>query len=283
MKTAAGRVLEWARGRLDFSTGCQVMGVLNVTPDSFSDGGQFLDVGRAVAHGLRMASDGATIIDVGGESTRPGSQAVPLAEQIRRVVPVIAELARQVEIPISVDTSDPEVARAALEAGAALINDITALVDESMASVAAEARMPIVLMHMQGTPATMQSEPEYDDVVGEVLHFLLERAKHAESFGIPSEHIFIDPGIGFGKTLAHNLALLKYIDRFVATGYRVLVGTSRKRFIGSLTGREEPQGRVFGTAATVALCAAAGVSIVRVHDVAAMHDVVRVTVAIQEG
>ncbi|UCD50179.1 MAG: dihydropteroate synthase [Phycisphaerales bacterium] len=283
MKTAAGRLLQWARGKLDFSTGCQVMGVLNVTPDSFSDGGQFLEADRAIAHGLQMVAEGAAIIDVGGESTRPGSQSVPPAEQIHRVAPVIAGLARQVEVPISIDTSDPDVARAALEAGAAIINDITALADEGLACLAAEAQVPVVLMHMQGTPATMQSEPQYDDVVGEVLHFLLERAKRAESFGIPSEHVFIDPGIGFGKTLSHNLALLKYIDRFVATGYRVLVGTSRKRFLGSLTGRQEPTARIFGTAATVALGAAAGVSIVRVHDVAAMHDVVRVTAAVQAG
>jgi dihydropteroate synthase len=283
MKMAAGRLLQWARGKLDFSAGCQVMGVLNVTPDSFSDGGQFLDAERAIVHGVQMAAAGAAVIDIGGESTRPGSQAVPTAEQIRRVVPVIAGLARQVEVPISIDTSDADVARAALEAGAALINDITALADDGLARVAAEAQVPVVLMHMQGTPATMQSEPHYDDVVGEVLHFLRVRAKRAESFGIPSEHLFIDPGIGFGKTLSDNLALLKYIDRFVATGYRVLVGTSRKRFLGSLTGREEPQDRIFGTAATVALCAAAGVSIVRVHDVAAMHDVVRVTAAVQEG
>jgi len=283
MKTAAGRLLQWARGQLDFSTGCQVMGVLNVTPDSFSDGGQFLDAGRAIDHGLDMAAEGAAILDVGGESTRPGSQSVPTAEQIRRVVPVIAGLARQVEIPISIDTANADVARAALEAGAALINDITALADEHLARLAGDVQVPVVLMHMQGTPATMQSEPQYDDVVGEVLHFLLERAKRAESFGIPSEHVVIDPGIGFGKTLSHNLSLLKYIDRFVATGYRVLVGTSRKRFLGSLTGREEPQARIFGTAATVALCAAAGVSIVRVHDVAAMRDVVRVTAAIQAG
>ncbi len=282
MKAMADRLLQWPQGKLDFSGGCLVMGVLNVTPDSFSDGGQFLEAEQAVAHGLQMVAEGAAVIDVGGESTRPGSESVSPPEQIRRVVPVVEGLVQQVDVPISVDTCDADVARAALAAGAGLINDITAFSDDRMASLAAASDVPVVLMHMQGTPTTMQSEPQYDDVVGEVLHFLLERAKRAESFGIPSERIFIDPGIGFGKTLSHNLSLLKYIDRFVATGYRVLVGTSRKRFLGSLTGREEPQDRVFGTAATVALCAAAGVSLVRVHDVAAMHDVVRVTAAVQE-
>jgi len=280
MKTVVNRLLQWPGGRLDFSAGCQVMGVLNVTPDSFSDGGHFLDADAAVEHGLQMAAQGAGLLDVGGESTRPGSEPVSPAEQIRRVVPVIEALARQIEVPISIDTQDVDVARAALEAGAALINDITALSDEGMAALAAKSEVPVILMHMQGTPSTMQREPSYDDVVGEVLHFLLERARHAESFGIPSERIFIDPGIGFGKTLEHNLALLKYIDRFAATGYRVLVGTSRKHFLETLTGREKPRDRIFGTAATVALCAAAGVSIVRAHDVPAMCDVVRVTGAV---
>lgn len=283
MKAVANRLLQWPGGRLDFSAGCRVMGVLNVTPNSFSDGGQFLDTERAIAHGRHMVAEGAAMIDVGGESTRPGSDSVSPGEQMRRVVPVIEGLAGHVEVPISIDTCDVDVARAALSAGAAMVNDITALSDDRMAILVAESEVPVVLMHMQGTPTTMQSEPQYDDVVGEVLHFLIERAKRAESLGVPSERIFIDPGIGFGKTLPHNLALLKYIDRFVATGYRVLVGTSRKRFIGTLTGRDEPQRRVFGTAATVALCAAAGVSVVRVHDVAAMHDVVRVTAAVQEA
>ena len=280
MKAAVDRLLEWPGGKLDFSSGCLVMGVLNVTPDSFSDGGEFLDADRAVARGLEMVTEGAAIIDIGGESTRPGSDAVAADEQIRRVVPVIGALARQVDVPISIDTCDADVARAALAAGATIINDITALSDDRVTPLAAEAQVPVVLMHMQGTPATMQTEPHYDDVVGEVLHFLLARAQHAESRDIPRERIILDPGIGFGKTLQHNLALLKHIDRIVATGYRVLVGTSRKRFLGHLTDREGPTDRIYGTAATVALCAAAGVDVVRVHDVAAMYDVVRVTAAI---
>ena len=273
-------VVEWPRGRLDFSVGCILMGVLNVTPDSFSDGGEFLDSEMAIEHGLKMAADGAAIIDVGGESTRPGSAPVSDDEQIERIVPVIKALCEKVDIPISVDTYKFAVAEAAMDAGAGLINDITALDNERMAELAAERQVPVVLMHMQGTPASMQIKPQYRDVVGEVLEFLLGRAKRAEQFGILKERIFIDPGIGFGKSLEHNLLLLKNITRFVATGYRVLVGTSRKSFIGKITGKEHPSERIFGTAATVALCAAAGVSIARVHDVAEMLDVVKIVTRI---
>lgn len=276
MKSCSENIIEWPRGQLDFSAGCVVMGVLNVTPDSFSDGGQFFDAAKAVERGLRMAADGAAIIDVGGESTRPGSAPVSSDEQIERVVPVIKALCKKIDVPISIDTYKLEVAKAALEAGAGMINDITALSDERMAELAAKHDMPVVLMHMQDTPATMQTEPKYEDVVGEVLEFLLGRAKRAEDFGIAKNMIFIDPGIGFGKTLEHNLLLLRNIDKFVAADYRVLVGTSRKSFIGKLTGREKPSDRIFGTAATVALCAASGVSIVRVHDVAEMVDVVKI-------
>jgi dihydropteroate synthase len=272
--------LEWVRGRLDFSGGCLVMGVLNVTPDSFSDGGQFFNTDKAIEHGIQMAAEGAAIIDVGGESTRPGSSPVSAKEQIRRVVPVIKTLCEKVDVPISIDTYNFEVATAALEAGAAMINDITALSEERVGKFAAEYRVPVVLMHIQGTPATMQIEPKYEDVVGEVLEFLLERAKRAEEFGISKDMIFIDPGIGFGKTVEHNLLLLRNIDKFVDSSYRVCVGTSRKNFIGKITGKENPEERIFGTAATVALCAVAGVSIVRVHDVAEMVDVVKVANAV---
>lgn len=280
MEAGKDMVLQWPGGRLDFSGGCLVMGILNVTPDSFSDGGQFLDSVRAVEHGLQMAAQGAAIIDIGGESTRPGSQPVPAAEQMRRVVPVIKALAEQVSVPLSIDTHDVEVARAALDAGVSILNDITALSDQRMGELAAERGVPVVLMHVQRTPATMQIEPHYDDVVTEVRDFLVARAERAQDFGILKKRIFIDPGIGFGKTVQHNLLLLKHLDRFVATGYRVLVGASRKRFLGTLTGRENPADRVFGTAATVALCVAAGVSVVRVHDVAEMLDVVKVADAI---
>ncbi len=274
-------VIEWPNGKLDFSRGTLVMGVLNVTPDSFSDGGRFFDTDKAIEHGLQMAADGAAIIDVGAESTRPGAEPATADEQIKRAIPVIEALAKKTGVPISIDTHNVEVAEAALQTGAAMINDITALADERMGQLAAERKVPVVLMHMQGTPQTMQIEPEYDDVVGEVLDFLLAQAKKTQGFGIEKSKIFIDPGIGFGKTLEHNLLLLKNLDRFVAAGYRVLVGTSRKSFIGKLTAKEDPAERIFGTAATVALCAAAGVSIVRVHDVAEMVDVVKVTNAIR--
>ncbi|MBN2455873.1 MAG: dihydropteroate synthase [Sedimentisphaerales bacterium] len=273
-------VLEWPGGRLDFSTGCLVMGILNVTPDSFSDGGLFLDTDKAVKQALKMAADGAAIIDVGAESTRPGARPVAAEEQIQRAAPIIKALCEKTNVPVSIDTYNHKVAKAALEAGATMINDITALSDERLGKLAAEKDIPVVLMHMQGTPKTMQAEPKYNDVVGEVLGFLLERAKQAEQLGIDSKNIFIDPGIGFGKTLEHNLELLKNINKFVATSYRVLVGTSRKSFLGKLTGKENPADRIFGTAATVCLSITSGVSVVRVHDVAEMVDVISVVNAI---
>jgi len=283
VKDNGENIVCWPKGKLDFSAGCIVMGVLNVTPDSFSDGGVFFDTQKAIEHGLKMAADGAAIIDVGGESTRPGAEPVSTEQQIERVVPVIQALYQKANVPISIDTYNVEVAKAALDAGAAIINNITALSNKAMAELAAGHEVPVVMMHMQGNPATMQAEPKYDDVVGEVLEFLLGRAKRAERFGIPKSRIFIDPGIGFGKTLEHNLLLLKNIDKFVDTDYRVLVGTSRKSFIGGITGRKNPAERIYGTAATVALCVAAGVSIVRVHDVAEMMNVVKITNAIEKS
>jgi dihydropteroate synthase len=285
-KNNQSNILEWPTGKLDFSGGCLLMGVLNVTPDSFSDGGKFIDRDKAIEQGIKMAAEGAAIIDVGPESTRPGAQAVTADEQIRRAIPVIAKLAKKTKacpprrINISIDTTNYEVAKAALDAGANIINDITALADERMTQLAAKREVPVVLMHIQGTPRTMQVEPKYKDVVREVLKFLLDRAKRAEKFGIPKQRIFIDPGIGFGKTVEHNLQLLANIDKFVKTGYRVLVGPSKKHFIGKLTGKQNPADRIFGTAAAVALCASAGVSILRVHDVAKMLDVVKITNAI---
>ena len=269
-------ILTWPGHRLDFSKGPVLMGILNVTPDSFSDGGQFFDTEKAVEQGLKMVAEGAAIIDVGAESTRPGSKPVSADEQIRRAVPVIEALAEKVDIPISIDTYNYDVAKAALDAGASMINDITALSDERVGRLAAEKRTTVVLMHMQGTPQTMQKNPQYKDVVIDVLGFLLDRAVKAQQLGISKERIFIDPGIGFGKALEHNLLLLKNIDKFVQTGFRVLAGPSRKAFLGQITDRENPKDRIFGTAAVVALCAAAGVSILRVHDVAEMADVVMV-------
>ena len=272
--------LTWPGGSLDLSSGAVVMGILNVTPDSFSDGGAYPDVDSAVAHGLEMVKAGAAIIDIGPESTRPGAEAVAVDEQIKRAVPVIEKLAGKTDAVISIDTRCAAVAEAALDAGAGIINDVTALADDKMAKFAAERQVPVVLMHMLGEPGTMQKSPEYDNVTDEVLEFLLERAGRAESFGIAKDKIFIDPGIGFGKTQEHNLQLLRDMDKFVASGYKVLVGTSRKRFIGSLTGRDVPAERVLGTAATVALAVKAGACIVRVHDVAEMVDVVKVANAV---
>ncbi|MDD5011853.1 MAG: dihydropteroate synthase [Phycisphaerae bacterium] len=263
-------------GKLDFSAGCIVMGVLNITPDSFSDGGDFLASQKAIDRGLEMASQGAAIIDIGAESTRPGSKPVPAQVQIKRAIPVIGKLVSKIKTPISIDSKDYEVVKSAIDAGAAIINDITALSDERVAKLAAEKEVPVILMHMQNTPATMQIEPEYKDVVKEVLDYLLTRAKTAQKAGIEKGKIFIDPGIGFGKTLEHNLELLKNLNVFVNSGYRVLVGPSRKRFIGELTGKENPKDRIFGTAAVVAQAVLEGVSIVRVHDVAEMLDVVKV-------
>ncbi len=270
-------ILKWGRGKIDFGGGCVVMGILNITPDSFSDGGEFLEKDAAINRGVEMTAEGAAVIDIGAESTRPGAKTVLVQEQIKRAIPVIEAISKKVNVPISIDTYNYEVAKAALDAGAVIINDITAFKDERMAKLAVAEKVPVILMHMQGTPATMQKQPKYKDVVAEVLEFLLERAEYAQKIGVPKERIFIDPGIGFGKTLEHNILLLRNIDKFVATGYRVLVGTSRKAFLGKLTGKEKPADRIFGTAATVALCAAAGVSIVRVHDVAQMVDVVKIT------
>ncbi|MGA2915335.1 MAG: dihydropteroate synthase [Sedimentisphaerales bacterium] len=276
MNKKNNNILIWPNGKLDFSDGCIVMGVLNVTDDSFSDGGDFPDTQKAVERGVEMAQQGAAVIDIGAESTRPGSKPVGTSEQIKRAIPVIEKLAGKIKIPISIDSRDYEVTKAALNAGASIINDVTALADERTARLAAEKKAPVILMHILGSPGTMQIKPKYEDVVGEVLKYLLQRAAAAQKAGIEEEKIFIDPGIGFGKTVEHNLEILRNIDVFVSSGYRVLLGTSRKNFLGTLTGKKEPKERIFSTAATVAIAAAAGVSIVRVHDVAAMMDVVKV-------
>jgi len=258
-----------------------LMGILNVTPDSFSDGGQFLDSSRAVDRGLQIADEGAGIIDVGGESTRPGAQAVEADEQIRRVVPVIRELARQTDVPISIDTRLARVAELALNAGASMINDISALhFDPAMAPLAAKEEVPVVLMHMKGDPDNMQQAPHYDNVLADVMSFLARRIQYALGAGIPRDRLVADPGIGFGKNLEHNLLLIRFIKNFHRLGVPVLVGPSRKRFIGTILQLEEPQQRIFGTAAAVAWCAMAGVQIIRVHDVKEMAQVVRVLGAV---
>jgi dihydropteroate synthase len=240
-----------------------VMGILNVTPDSFSDGGRFLDPAAAVAHGLELFDEGADVVDVGGESTRPGAAPVEEAEELARVVPVVEALARSGRGRVSIDTTKPRVAEAAVEAGATLINDVSA----SLGEVAASWGVGWVAMHMQGTPRTMQAEPHYDDVVGEVRRFLVEKAEAARAGGV--EEVWIDPGIGFGKTQAHNLSLLRHLDALAATGFPVLVGTSRKSFLGALVGGAGPDDRIEGSLATAVWAIHRGAAAVRVHDVRA--------------
>ena len=256
------------------------MGVLNVTPDSFSDGGLFVDRDAAVSHALKMAEEGADIIDVGGESTRPGAQPVSEQEEIDRVVPVIEKIARRSDALLSIDTTKAAVAKAAIEAGAAIINDVSALTfDPGMAPVAASTGAGVVLMHMQGKPRTMQANPSYRDVVAEVAGALTAWAAGAEKAGIARSAIALDPGIGFGKTLEHNLALVRNTRRFADLGYPLLVGPSRKSFIGAVLDLPVDR-RVEGTAAVVSWLAANGAHIIRVHDVAEMSRVVRMTQAI---
>ena len=274
-------ILSWPTGRLDFTGKPIIMGILNVTPDSFSDGGEFFDVEKAIAHGIEMANAGAAIIDIGPESTRPGSQRIASAEQITRAIPIIERLSKQLQIPISIDTRDYEVARTALDAGASIINDITAGSDPQMIPLAAKRNVPIILMHMQNTPETMQQSPTYNNVVEDVLQFLLARASACEQAGVKREMIIIDPGIVFGKTFEHNIELLRNLDKFTATGYRVLLGTSRKRFIGQITGQSNPADRIFGTAATTAYAAMKNIDIVRVHDILPNLEAVKMINAIK--
>jgi dihydropteroate synthase len=266
-----------------------VMGVLNVTPDSFSDGGLFADTDAAVAHARAMVADGADILDIGGESTRPATFAdrSPLApeEEIRRIVPVIARIASDIPgVPISIDTYKAEVAQAAINAGATAINDISGLAyDPDMAAVAARAGVPVILMHLPGKPREIPAEPHYDDIVADIAAYFRVRIQAARDAGIADDHILLDPGIGFGKNASNNLEILRRLAEFKSLGYPIVVGASRKRFIGKVLGIDDPADRVEGTAATVALSIAAGADIVRVHDVRAMARVARMTDAIVRG
>ena len=254
----------------------RVMGIVNVTPDSFSDGGAHFDADAAIAHGLKLAEEGADLLDIGGESTRPGAGEVAIEDELRRVIPVIEALAAQLAIPISIDTSKPEVMRAAVEAGAGMINDVFALRRDGALDAAAALGVPVVLMHMRGEPRTMQDAPDYDDVVGEVHRFLAERIFAAEMAGVARRNIVVDPGFGFGKTTAHNLQLLAQLRRFTELGVPVLAGMSRKKSIGELTGREDPRQRVFGSVAAHLIAAQNGAMLLRVHDVAATVDALKV-------
>jgi dihydropteroate synthase len=269
-------------GTQPWSPGPVLVGILNVTPDSFSDGGNFIDPEAAARHAALMLDEGAGIIDVGGESTRPGSDPVSQEEEARRVVPVIERIiAARPEAVISVDTYRSATAAAALEAGASIVNDVSALRgDPRMGSVVAEAGCPVILMHMQGEPKTMQSEPRYTDVVREVKDFLCSRAEHAARSGVHVENIIVDPGIGFGKTVDHNLTLLRDLEAVVDLGFPVLVGASRKRFIGTITGVEEAAERIFGTVATTVLAYEKGATLFRVHDVRANSEALAVAEAV---
>ena len=261
-----------------------VMGIVNVTPDSFSDGGMFDGTDDAVKHGIALVADGADILDVGGESTRPGADPVEAEQEIARVVPTIERLVAETPVTaISVDTRRAEVARAAIEAGAAIVNDVSAAADPGTLPLVRDSGAGLVLMHMQGEPRTMQQHPRYDDVVAEVRDALARRIGAAVAAGITRQHLCVDPGIGFGKDLGHNLALLHDIAAFRQLRVPLMVGASRKRFIGQLTGVDDPAERLEGTAGAVAWCAAQGVDIVRVHDVRAMARVVAVVDAIARG
>ncbi len=257
-----------------------VMGVLNVTPDSFSDGGRFQDLETAVAHGLRLVEDGASIVDVGGESTRPGATPVGVDEELRRVVPVVERLHRAApEVIISVDTGKPEVIREATAAGAGLINDVRALTEPGALEMAATSGSAVCLMHMQGDPRTMQQAPRYVDVVKEVKAFLDERAQACRAAGIPSDRLVIDPGFGFGKTLEHNLELLRRLPELTAGEQPVLVGLSRKSIVGTLTGRSAVE-RVHGSVALAVIAAMGGARIIRAHDVSATVDALKIVAAV---
>jgi dihydropteroate synthase len=258
-----------------------IMGILNVTPDSFYDGGRYARAEAAVQHALQMVQDGADIVDIGGESTRPGSQPVPEEEELRRVLPVIEAVRGQVDVPISIDTTKSRVAERALQAGACMVNDISGLgFDPRMAEVVARHGALCCVMHIQGTPQTMQQNPQYEDVVRDISRYFEERLALAERAGILRENIWLDPGIGFGKTVEHNLEILRRLREFTAFGLPILIGTSRKSFIGKILGDLPPEERLEGTAATVAIAIMNGANAVRVHDVREMVRVARMTDAV---
>lgn len=278
--------LRWRSHRLELGPETRIMGVLNVTPDSFSDGGKFFSTEKAVDHGERLVGDGADILDVGGESTRPYAESVSENEEIRRVAPVIEALAKRVSVPISIDTTKSEVARAALSAGAAMINDVSAFrLDPELADVAAQAGVPVILMHMKGDPRTMQLSPTYDDLLAEITTYLKDRVAYAEAKGIDRSSIIIDPGIGFGKTAAHNFQIIKGLSVFKKLKLPILVGSSRKAFIRKTVGDPNisPQAPEVETGSQAAVSAAAlyGAHIVRVHNVANTRTTLKIIDAIR--
>ena len=257
-----------------------VMGIVNVTPDSFSDGGKFSSTDLAVEHALKLIAEGADVLDIGGESTRPGAAVVSLDEELKRVIPVIEALSKTCHVPISIDTYKPEVMRQAIAAGADIVNDIRALQEPNALEIVAQSNVGVCLMHMQGTPQTMQLEPHYDDVVSEVKQFLVDRMNAALAYGIVKNRILLDPGFGFGKTRAHNIALIQHLDGLNAIGLPLLVGLSRKSVLGSITGGDEGQ-RLYASIAASVISAMKGAKILRVHDVKATVDALKVVTAIQ--
>lgn len=269
----AGRSLDLARP--------QVMGILNVTPDSFSDGGRYVGGEAAIRQAERLIGEGAAIVDVGGESTRPGARAVPLQQELDRVMPVIERIASAFDVPVSVDTSKAEVMTAAAAAGAGLINDVNALRGVNALSAAAATGLPVCLMHMRGEPRTMQTAPQYDDVVADILNYLGDRLARCEHAGMARGRLLVDPGFGFGKTLRHNLELLRGLQRFEALGVPVLVGISRKSMLGTLTGRPVDE-RLAGSVAAAVLAAERGARVIRVHDVAATVDALKIWRAVAD-
>ncbi len=274
--------LEWSGHKLDFSEKTCVMGILNVTPDSFSDGGLHFDAGNAVEHALGLVEDGAGIIDIGGESTRPGSAAVSLEEELRRTIPVIKALSSRISVPISIDTYKAEVARRAIDAGASMVNDISGLrFDPEMAKVAASAGVPVIIMHIKGKPRDMQVNPVYEALIPEIMDHLRACIRKAEDAGIDPERIIVDPGIGFGKTFGHNLEILNRLDEFADLEKPLAIGVSRKAFIGKVLGGLPAGERLEGTAAAVSISVLKGAHIVRVHDVKEMARVARVADAIK--
>ncbi len=279
---SANRATSWQlrTKRLNFARGPLLMGIVNVTPDSFSDGGDYFDAERAIEHGLRLASEGASILDVGGESTRPYSVPVDDDEELRRVIPVIASLVRQTDIPVSVDTTKASVARAAIDVGAEILNDVTGLEgDPEMLQVAVQSQLGICAMHMQGTPQTMQDAPVYDDVVEDIFAYLQQRRDALHAAGVSGERICLDPGIGFGKTHQHNLTLVANCSRFHDTGCPLLVGHSRKGFIGKVLGDKELD-RTFATIGVTLALAAQGTQIIRVHDIRSNREALALFVAV---
>lgn len=279
----SGWVVSTRHGCVDMERRTALIGILNVTPDSFSDGGRYLDADRAIAHGIELAAQGADLIDIGGESTRPGARQVSVEEELERVLPVIRSLRRAVSIPLSIDTYKAQVAQAALDEGVDLINDISALrFDPGMVSVVAAEKVPVVLMHMQGTPRTMQEKPRYGDVVEEVKGFLRERVEFALARGMRPEQIVVDPGIGFGKEVEHNIELLRGLSSLASLGLPILVGPSRKTFIGKVLG-VGPQERLEGSLAAAVAAVLSGANMIRMHDVLEARRAVAIADAVRYG